>query len=47
MKIKVFACFVLSIPFSVIHVLIYVIIVFSLRLKSLKIVFNILFFTGL
>ena len=44
MKIKLFVYFVLSLPFSFIYILIYLVIAFSLRLKSVKIVFNILFF---
>ena len=47
MKIKLFACFVLSLPFSFIYILVYLAIAFSyfpLRLKSVKIVFNILSF---
>ena len=47
MKIKVFACFVLSLPFSFIYIIVYLVIAFSLRLKSVKIVFNILFFASL
>ena len=44
MKIKLFACFVLSLPFSFLYNLVYLVIAFSLRLQSVKIVFNILFF---
>ena len=47
MKIKLFACFVLFLSFGFIYILVYLIIAFSLRLKSVKIVFNILSFTGL
>ena len=44
MKIKLFACFVVSLPFSFIYILVYLVIAFSLQLESVKIVFNILFF---
>ena len=47
MKINLFACFVLSLPFSFIYVIVYLVTVFSLRLKSVKSVFNIIFFGGL
>ena len=45
MKIKPFACFVLSLPFSFLYILVYLVIAFSLQLQSVKIVFNILFFS--
>ena len=44
MKIKLFACFVLFLPFRFIYILVYLVIAFPLRLKSVKTVFNILFF---
>ena len=47
MKIKLFPCFVLSLQFSFIYILVYLVIASSLRLKSIKIVFKVLFFAGL
>ena len=44
MEIKLFACFMLSLPFTFIYILTYLVIAFSFGLKSVKIVFNILFF---
>ena len=47
MKIKLFTCFVLSLTFSFIYILVYPVTAFSLPLKSVKIVFNFFFFAGL
>ena len=49
MKIKLFACLVLSchLVLYFIYILVYLIIAFSLQLKSVKIAFNIILFAGL